>query len=134
MQLKANTYIKKGENSMRNKYGIGFLMAGLAAFIVMGVAYDINYKIAKEQADVKEQKLAEEQSVTTEGQAFKEDCFFLMEVNGYVAVYGSDRETVYEYTDILVSELPYVLQNEIKNGKYIDNVEELYGFLENYSS
>ncbi|MBR4999103.1 MAG: hypothetical protein IKY10_04400 [Clostridia bacterium] len=46
----------------------------------------------------------------------------------------SDRETVYEYTDILVSELPYVLQNEIKNGKYIENMQELYGFLENYSS
>lgn len=119
---------------MEKRYSIGFLLVTLILFMVIGVAYDINYKTVKEQAEIKEQQLAEEESVTTEGHAFKEDCFFLMEVNGYVAVYMSDRETVYEYTDISVSELPHILQNEIKNGKYIENMEALYGFLENYSS
>lgn len=119
---------------MEKRYGIGFLAATLIAFVIIGIAYDMNYRMVKEQAQQKEQELRQEASVTTEGQALKEDCFFLMEVNGYVAVYMSDRETVYEYTNILVSELPYVLQNEIKNGKYIENIEALYGFLENYSS
>ena len=119
---------------MERKYSIGFLLAALTVFAIIGAAYDISFKSAKEQAEIKKQQDIEEQSITTEGQAFKEDCFFLMEVNGYVTVYMSDRETVYEYTDIPVSELPYLLQNEIKNGKYMESIEALYGFLENYSS
>lgn len=119
---------------MEKRNSIGFLLITLVLFLIIGVAYDMNYKAAKEQAEIKQQQLAEEKSVATEGQAFKEECFFLMEVNGYVAVYMNDRETVYEYTNIPVSELPYLLQNEIKNGKYIENMEALYGFLENYSS
>ena len=57
-----------------------------------------------------------------------------MEVNGYIVVYLSDKETPYEYTDIRYDDLPAVLRQEIRNGKYIADLEELYGFLENYSS
>ena len=57
-----------------------------------------------------------------------------MEVNGYVVVYLSDRKTPYEYTDILYDELPAILRQEIRNGKYLEGSEELFGFLENYSS
>lgn len=119
---------------MQKKYSIGFLMITLAAFAIIGVVYQVSYEKAQERAAIEEQELIEAQTIATEGQALKEDCFYLMEVNGYVTVYMSDRETVYEYTDIQVSELPYTLQNEIKNGKYMENMEELYGFLENYSS
>ena len=58
----------------------------------------------------------------------------LMEVNGYVAVFCSDKKTAYEYTSIQVKDLPYDLQNEIKNGKYVKDTESLYSFLENYTS
>ena len=61
-------------------------------------------------------------------------CYYLLEVNGYVAVYLDDKKTIYEYTSIDVETLPVLLQNEVKNGKYIKDIEELYGFLENYSS
>ena len=74
------------------------------------------------------------QAVTTEGDAFKEDAYYLMEVNGYVVVFLSDKRTAYEYTSIEVSSLPATLQNEIKNGKYIESTELLYSFLENYTS
>lgn len=57
-----------------------------------------------------------------------------MEVNGYVVVYLSDKKTAYEYTDILYDELPATIREEIRNGKYMESTEELYGFLENYSS
>ena len=46
----------------------------------------------------------------------------------------NDRTTVYEYTNILISDLPDTYQNEIKNGMIIEGTEKLYGFLENYSS
>ena len=44
------------------------------------------------------------------------------------------KKTVYEYTDISLEGLPENLQKEIQNGKYIETSENLYGFLENYSS
>ena len=57
-----------------------------------------------------------------------------MEVNGYVVVFLSDKKTAYDYTSIEVSTLPTELQNEVKNGKYIESTQLLYSFLENYSS
>ena len=75
-----------------------------------------------------------EESVAAEGEAMKNYCYYLLDKNGYVVVYLSDKETIYEYTSIDVETLPVTLQNEVKNGKYIEDVEELYGFLENYSS
>ena len=60
--------------------------------------------------------------------------YILLEEKGYVAVYHTDRKTLYASTDILVSELPEELQKEIEKGKYISSEEQLYNFLENYSS
>lgn len=118
---------------MRKRYSIGFFVAVFAAFAILTAAYQFSYEHAQKLAAAEEKQL-EEKALATEGQALKEDCFYLMENQGYVVVYMSDRKTVYEYTDILVSELPVTLQNEIKNGKYMEDMEALYGFLENYSS
>ena len=60
--------------------------------------------------------------------------YILLEEKGYVVVYHTDRKTLYASTDILISELPQELQQEIKKGKYIGSEEQLYNFLENYSS
>ena len=51
-----------------------------------------------------------------------------------MAVYEKDRETLYEPTGIAVDTLPEALQAEIRQGKYLKTHEELYSFLENYSS
>lgn len=129
---------------MKNKYGIGFFAAAIIAVLAVSSAYQLSYQKAKERAEAetkiaaeKEEQTAKaetEPSVRTEGSALKEDCYYLMEVNGYIVVYLSDKETPYEYTDILYDELPAKLREEIRNGKYIEDTKELYGFLENYSS
>lgn len=62
------------------------------------------------------------------------ETYYLVEEEGMVAVYKGDKETLYEPTQISVSSLPQLLQEEIKSGKYVDSQEELYNFLENYSS
>lgn len=123
---------------MKKRYSIGFFAAAMIAIIAVSSAYQISYEKAKERA--REEALTAEHeaedtpAVTTEGEALKEDCYYLMEVNGYVVVYLSDKKTAYEYTSIMIEELPVTLQNEIKNGKYIEDTETLYGFLENYTS
>lgn len=125
---------------MKNKYGIGFFTAAIAAILVITCAYQFSYQKAKEHAKERAQLKTEEQviepetSVAADGAALKEDCYYLMEVNGYIVVYLSDKETPYEYTDILYDELPAVMRNEVRNGKYVESQEELYGFLENFSS
>ena len=116
---------------------------------MLAAAYHFTYERAVERAreevalsGQEEEKTEEGQSgqaVTTEGDAVKgdaatEDAYYLMEVNGYVVVFLSDKKTAYDYTSIEVSSLPATLQNEIKNGKYIESTELLYSFLESYSS
>ena len=126
---------------MRNKYGIGFFATAIIAMLVITCAYQFSFHKAKEQAKKnhaqKEQQEIEEESgalVEADGEAMKEDCYYLMEVNGYVVVYLSDKVTPYEYTAIAYDELPPTVRAEVRNGKYIESPEELYGFLENYSS
>lgn len=135
----ANT-IQKGVNLMKNKYGIGFFAVIVIVAVAVTCAYQISYHRAREKAEAeieakqREKSLDTEDAVTADGHALKDECYYLMDVNGYVVVFLSDKETAYEYTDILCDDLPETLRQEIQNGKYIEDQEELYGFLENYSS
>ncbi|OLA92328.1 MAG: hypothetical protein BHW44_02910 [Roseburia sp. 40_7] len=54
--------------------------------------------------------------------------------NGYLTVYQKDLKTVYFQTDIPYAELHTELQKKIDQGYLIQDAEELYDFLENYSS
>ena len=131
---------------MRLKYGIGYFAIMLISLMLVTGAYQLSYQRAKERAQIKvaEDTKPEHQepvitaqeptAVAADGQALKEDCYYLMEVNGYVVVYLSDKKTPYEYTDIKCDGLPSEMQEEIRNGKYMEDAKELYGFLENYSS
>lgn len=68
---------------------------------------------------------------------FKEDQkggFLLKVKEGKVAAYREDGQEIFEYTDIPLEALPSQLQEEVLLGKKIENQEELYNFLENYSS
>lgn len=122
---------------MEKKYSIGLLAAAFVCLAALSFAFQAQYKYEQEQARIQAEeakRIEEEQSVTTQGNAEKLECYYLLELNGYVAVYQNDKTTVYEYTNIRVDELPEELQEEIKNGKKIESTEKLYGFLENYSS
>lgn len=60
--------------------------------------------------------------------------FKLVNDNNYVTVYQLPENELYEYTDVIMDVLPVELQEEIQHGKYLKNEEELYNFLENYTS
>ena len=66
--------------------------------------------------------------------ATEEGGYYLVEENGVISVYQSDRTTLYETTGISLDALPAKLQEEIRAGKYVKSELELYSFLENYSS
>lgn len=60
--------------------------------------------------------------------------FYLIAENNYITVYYSDLATVYLYTDISFDNLSDELKQQILDKKYVETEEELYNFLESYSS
>jgi hypothetical protein len=60
--------------------------------------------------------------------------FYLQVENNFVVVYLDDLETVYMNTDILLTDLPDEVQQEIIHVKYVPDETSLYDFLETYSS
>lgn len=64
----------------------------------------------------------------------EENGFYLMAIDHYVWVYKKDKSTLYFKTDLMLDELPQKLQEEIMSGKYMENEEAIYSFLESYSS
>lgn len=60
--------------------------------------------------------------------------FYLVNEQNYVVVYCDDMQTVYMQTNIMLDSLPDHLKQEIIQNKYVATEEELYNFLESYSS
>ena len=54
--------------------------------------------------------------------------------NNYVVVYEKDKKTRFMSTGIPVRSLPDGLVQELLNFKYVGSEEQLYDFLESYSS
>lgn len=54
--------------------------------------------------------------------------------NGTIVILNGDGKTVFEYTEIPISNLPEELQEQVIVGYPLENEEDLYSFLENYSS
>ena len=52
----------------------------------------------------------------------------------FIVVYYEDFVTIYDYTDIKVTDLPIELQREIYVGMQVKDLEELYEFLEDHTS
>ena len=60
--------------------------------------------------------------------------YYLMVEDHFIVVYKEDKQRLHMNTDILLEDLNDKLKAEIIQGKYIENEEELYNFLESYSS
>lgn len=79
---------------------------------------------------------SKERVVVRKSYIFKEvsTSFYLVNEKNYVVVYCDDLRTVYMNTNITLDSLPDTLKQEIIQNKYIATEEELYNFLESYSS
>lgn len=64
----------------------------------------------------------------------KETKYRICMEDGCLVVYLADGGELFEYTDIPLEALPSEEQAEVLGGKEITGTEELYSFLENYSS
>ena len=125
------------------RYGIWYCVIFACCLGLLGAAYQISFHYAAEkarqEAKIEEAKIQEAQKeagyeVSAKGSKGEDEVFYLMDLNGFVAVYKSDKTTIYEYTNIVTADLPEDVRQEIEKGKEIRTVKKLYGFLENYSS
>ena len=60
--------------------------------------------------------------------------FLVVEEDGYLVIYDKSAMKKYDETTILVSNLPERVRLKLEEGIYFTSEEELYAFLENYSS
>lgn len=60
--------------------------------------------------------------------------YYILEVDGEVRIYKSDKKTLYFRTGITLQDLPEDVAREIVEGKYMENEVQVYHFLESYSS
>ena len=110
---------------MNKKYGIGFLIAFIVLIGMFFLAYRISYRRALDKYEAEERQLVQNQL---------EICYYIKEADGYVIVYEADQKTPYEYTSIVVEDLPEYVQKQLKDGIKFTSLAQVYGFLENYSS
>lgn len=108
---------------MNKKYGIGFFIGTILIVLLFIFVYRTSYRHSLEQTET--EKIAQKEM---------EICYYIKSSDGYVTVYESDQKTVYEYTSILVSDLPYEMQEALEKGIKVTSPGQVYGFLENYSS
>lgn len=139
---------------MKKECSIRFLALGIILSAVISLSAGFfagtikNQKSYEKDIDLLQQQnktlLAKMEQVETEREKEKELAeslnvvepyeYVLLAEEGYVAVYCADRKTLYASTDIQIQNLPDELQQEIQEGKLISSEEQLYSFLENYSS
>ena len=60
--------------------------------------------------------------------------YYAKSYNGLIVILNGDEKTVYEYTQISLASLPEDMRPLILEGLYLENDEQLYSFLENYTS
>ena len=77
---------------------------------------------------------AEEGSSIKSSIAVKGYGYYLKDTGDFLDVFFRDNDALYFETDLKKTDLPPELQPEVKTGIEFRTLEELYGFLESYSS
>lgn len=117
---------------MNYRYIIGILLCVL----LLGAVYDISFRVQNEQEAESETEALYEAGAAALYAPEAGGCMYLLKEakDGTVSVYYADGETLYEETGIAVAALPELLRMEVRMGKPLKTIQELYSFLENYSS
>ena len=116
---------------MKTKYIVGFFAAILIFGVLLTAGYQISYERVAERSSPPGNEVTDTRSITAEGEAAAEDAeedegYYLCEMQGFVVVYLNDRKTIYEMTEIPLSDLPEEVQQEVAAGKYIATRDDGY--------
>lgn len=64
----------------------------------------------------------------------KKETFYLIYSEGHLCIYRGDDKIFYDYADVAVNLMPVEIREQLKYGLYITGEQELYEFLQTYSS
>ena len=64
----------------------------------------------------------------------KKETFYLIYSEGRLCIYRGDDKIFYDYADVAVNLMPVEIREQLKFGLYITGEQELYEFLQTYSS
>lgn len=67
-------------------------------------------------------------------QEYKQYMFYIVEEDTHLVVYETKNDSIYMETGISKKDLPLELQKELKTGFFFETEQDLYDFLESYSS
>ena len=92
-------------------------------------------KTAQDDVSVEENRIpSEEEIIEVSDNGVVVERFLVIEEDGYLVIYDRQNRKRYDETTIRVFDLPERLQEQVREGLYFLDEEELYAFLENYSS
>ena len=123
---------------MNRKAGI-FLLCLCIVAVLVGIAGNLRTDedpVAKEAGELpaQEEVQAEPQESVQSSANVTPMKYVLLDEEGQVVVFHSDRETVYMNTGIVSAQLPETVQKHLSQGIGFTTEEELFAFLESYSS
>jgi hypothetical protein len=127
---------------MKHKYSICVLFGLFLICILIAVFSTVEQKRIKRQEIAEPQQIQEADDIpdATETESVtssKEEgsySYIILEEDGHLLVYYSDNMTVFFDSGIPAGNLPESLLTELETGIRFSDEEELYEFLENYSS
>ena len=64
----------------------------------------------------------------------QKETFYLIYSEGRLCIYRGDDKIFYDYADVAVNLMPVEIREQLKYGLYITGEQELYEFLQTYSS
>lgn len=71
---------------------------------------------------------------TSKDKEGKNKGYYLLEKDGKVCIYKSDKSTIFYESELKLKDLPFDIQREVLKGKYLETEIQVYHFLESYSS
>ena len=120
---------------MKRNLSICIFLFFIVLFLISVIILFDNHKESEQLLpDSQETQNSESEIVINSNKEIKSYQYIILEDQGRLSVYCSDNKTLYMNTGIPVNALTDELRNQLPSGIWFETEEDLYEFLENYSS
>ena len=121
-----------GDN-MKRQISVSIFLAILVIALAWLYIKFSNETKLKNETITTENDVSKEQSITI-SQSYITYPYYIKEADGRLVVYQSKTQEIYMETSVESDTLPEELKEKLKAGIFFENEEDLYDFLESYSS
>ena len=119
---------------MKRQISISIFLAILVIILALLYVKFFNDTKQNENGVLTEENQNQKEEALTISQTYVYYPYYLKEEYGRLVVYEAKTQTIYAQTGIETEYLPVEIQEDLKSGIFFESEEELYNFLESYSS